>query len=846
VNDQRQRHGRVLALVVALVAMLRIQPLRAEELAAEQVAFFEQKIRPLLIAKCYKCHSAEVKAPKGGLRLDTRDGWVKGGDGGPAILPGRPQASRLITAVRYADSALQMPPAGKLKPHEIEDLVTWVRIGAPDPRAGEALAKLRRSIDFSAARQHWAFKPLGQIPRPDSTKRPVGPARPRAPDSRTIDAFIHQRLAKEDLAPPPPADRVTLLRRVTFDLSGLPPTPNEIAAFLQDESAEAYEKVVDRLLNATSFGEHFGRKWLDLMCYADTHDLVGIPALEAWRYRDYVIASLNSDKPFDRFVLQQLAGDLLPAANDAERRENLIATGFLMIGPHTLEDVDKPQLRMDVVDHQIQKIGRAFLGLSLGCARCHDHKFDPVPRDDYYALAGIFASTQTVRGILRSTFSDVVKVALPETPGERAAREAALKEHRAKLEAARLQREEADRAVVALKRLVAAALAAPPSEPVKASKTVAASAEDNAALAKALVFAEKVAAKKKAVYFHTVWRTPAPPMALGVEEAKTPADCRINIRGSAWVLGESVPRGFVRVATRGTPPSIPSNTSGRRQLADWLLGNASHLTARVTVNRLWSNVFGRGLVSTVDDFGKFGDRPSHPELLDYLADTFIESGWSVKAMVRSMVLSDTYRSASTRTQRGMARDPENRLLWRANPRRLRAEEIRDAMLAVSGKLNGWRGGPCLPIDNLDNVRNLGDVDPETLSLSRPLPHQARQRTVYLPVYRGSQYGLTAMLDVFNFAFPNEIVALRDTTIVAPQALFLMNSEFVRTHSAALSARLERESADDKGRVERLYLLAYGRRPEAHEADRALQFAKASGWPKLCRVVLASNDFLFVR
>jgi hypothetical protein len=793
--------------------------------SAADLEFFETKIRPALVQHCYACHSAAAKKLKGGLLLDSRPGLRHGGDTGPALEPGRPENSLLIKAIGYQDAGLKMPPKGKLPPMIIADLEEWVRRGAPDPRQAATPASMQSAPALiEAGRQFWAFQPPRALP-PPAVHDGAWPAGP-------IDRFILAQLEASGLTPASNADPYSLLRRITFDLTGLPPAPDEITAFVNDASPQGFAKVVDRLLATPAFGERWARHWLDLACYADLADVDGnVVIRDAWRYRDYVVAAFNQDKPFDRFIHEQIGGDLLPATSPAQRREQIIATGFLAIGPWALQNYIKAQLQADVVDHQIDKIGRVFLGLTLGCARCHDHKFDPVPTTDYYALAGIFHSTQTVRHEGPGVWSQIVRQSLPELPGESSVRLGATAEYDKRIAEIRANQE-------------------------KLAKEKKRQGSDHKAIDQKLKeLADQLALAQ--------YNRPAPPEALAVREAEKPADCPVYIRGSFRTLGPAVPRGVVQVATRGAPPTVAPSMSGRLQLAQWLTDPANPLTARVAVNRLWHHLFGAGLVRSVDYFGTRGELPTHPALLDYLALRFIEQRWSLKALMREMVLSRTYRMASTANASAEEKDPGNRLLWRMNRRRHEAEAIRDALLAISGQLSRGQGGPSLGLDIPGNVNGIGGpVNPPTYS-GHALPASVRdRRTIYLPLFRKRPEGELEILSVYDFPHPNEITGARASTTVPTQALFLMNSPFLKEQARRTASRLQdAKELDDAGRVARLYLLVFNRPAAVEEVRRALRFlddfaralalptsasdnGRREAWAQLCHALLASNEFLF--
>jgi hypothetical protein len=759
-----------------------------------------------------------------------------------------------------------------------------------------------------------------------------------------IDRFILAKLEAQGLKPAADADRATLARRVYFDLIGLPPTPEDVDAFTADKSPNAYEKLVDRLLASPAFGERWGRHWLDVARYAESVTLRGLIFKDAWRYRDYVIDSFNRDVRFDRLIREQIAGDLLPAATPADRYRQVVATTFLMLGNTNLEEQDKTQLRMDVVDEQLDVITKGFLAQTVTCARCHDHKFDPIPTKDYYALAGILRSAKAME---HANVSAWVEVPLPVGPAEEAALKA--KEERV---AALQTRIKAEKAKIAAKPAAARGVLAVADVPGvvvddarakkvgtwqdskysgvyigdgythdqdggKGEKTITFQPELPASGRYEVWFAYSPGGNRAADVPVTVFSADgektipvdmkkAPPVegrfvSLGtyrfeksgqsfvivsnegtkghvtadavaflpadapppkklakpdpdslrdleaelkrvqaagphrptaiapVEEAKI-EDARVHLRGSVHNLGAITPRGFLQVATRGQMPTLPKDHSGRKELADWTASADNPLTARVIVNRTWHWLFGAGIVRTVDNFGTTGETPSHPELLDHLAIRFERDGWSMKSLVREIVLSHTYRQASLGDAKGLAADPENRLFGRANRRRLDAEGIRDAMLVVSGKLNAERGGPTFPA---------------TLAADYGYKAGETHRSIYLPMFRNA---MPEMLEAFDMADPSLVTGKRNTSTVAPQALFLMNNTFVVEQAKHTATRLM--AVPDEQRLTKAYRLCLGREPTAGERATAVKFLKAKSDPiaalaALVHALFASADFRYV-
>ena len=802
---------------------------------------FEKKIRPLLAERCYRCHSARAATVFGELRLDSAAGLERGGRSGPVLAPGDPESSRLIRAVRHELGQAAMPPDGKLSDAEINDLAEWVRGGAPWPRheRSEQAPAAQHPLETDA---HWAWQPLGET-HPPSVQ---GAHWPRGP----IDRFILAEQEQGGLSPVGSADRHALLRRLALDLTGLPPSPAQVRKLEAEPWPRFLESAVDGYLASPAFGERWGRHWLDLAGYADTLGLGRrIPSPHAWRYRDYVIDAFNRDKPYDRFVQEQVAGDVLDFESDAQRREQLVATGFLAIGPWALVDQDKLQLQMDIVDNQLDTLGRAILGVTVGCARCHDHKFDPLPQRDYYALAGIFRSTRTLDARMSGVFSDVQRVPLPESAQELRERAEALERWREDYAAALSEQRAAEASVAELKAAV------------EALEGDADSDEDAGELKQRLAEARRAANTSKTEARRVLYYAkPEPPMALALADEPEPENAHICLGGNPHNLGAKVPRGFLSLVPLPAAPKIANRrligigfqkSSGRLELARWLTDPANPLTARVIANRVWHHLFGRGIVGSVDNFGLLGERPSHPELLDYLALRLQRLDWSVKALIREIVLSRTYALAADFDQRAAAKDPENLLLWRSNVRRLEAETIRDAVLAASGSLDYRSGGPSLP---LGSRGSLVMGQPPALARSMELSESIRfRRTVYLPTLRKSQLGEVDLLNLFDFPDPNTVKGSRDVTTVPTQALYLMNSPFlIKQSKAAARAMLAQNAASEEERVREFVLRALGRPASREDIVRAVSFLRDTeatlgrdeAWARYCHAVFASNEFLF--
>lgn len=891
------------------------------------VEFFEKAIRPLLVEHCYECHSSQSKKLKGGLKLDTREDLLKGGDSGPVIIAGDAEASLLVKAVRWADPDLEMPPKNQLKPEQIATLEKWVKMGAP--HTGKI--SLTAADSPASKTNHWAYQPVTN-PRPPRVKNFKWPR-------NDIDRFVLAKLENKNLRPAPDADRRVLIRRLYFDLIGLPPPPEVLQS-----NAQRIEQLVDQLLASPQFGEHWARHWLDVVRYAESVTLRGFVFKEAWRYRDYVIDTLNGDRPYDQFLKEQIAGDLMSGGSVAERQRRLIATTFLAIGNWNLEEQDKKALEMDVVDEQLDTIGKAFLGQTIGCARCHDHKFDPIPTRDYYAMAGILRNART---LTHANVSAWIEQPLPLDPAE----EAIHREHEAKVAALEAELKAAKDAAKAL------AGASGELKPGKDAQQVVAKTSDFPGILvdstqaklvgawqhsqyskhyigdgylhdqdkqkgeKSLTFTPELpragkyevrfayihapsrAANVPVTIFHAEGETlvrvnqqdappldgrfvslgqfrfetngfayvlvgtedtkgfvtadavqfipgdqthtlnpqlstlnllqarlkqlketgPKRPMIPSVKEAEKIDDAPVHIRGSVHNLGAKVPRGYLSVVHRGEVPQMPTDQSGRLQLAEWIVSADNPLTARVIVNRVWCWLMGDGLVRTVDNFGTTGDAPSHPELLDYLATRFVREGWSIKKLVREIVLSRTYQQGSRADAAALTADPENRRYSRMNRRRLPAEAIRDAMLSVSGQLKLDIGGRTFP---------------ESRAADYGFEFTEPRRSIYVPVFRNA---LPEIFEAFDFAPPTMVVGRRNTSTVPTQALFLLNHPFVNNQARAAAERITKSSSNSAAQIQNAYWLALGRAP----TERELRLAIDHGLSDLLHALFASVDFRYI-
>jgi len=770
-----------LLVVVAMPAMAWAKSAPRDD--ASLVEFFEKSVRPLLVAHCYTCHSADTNS-RGGLRVDDRNGLIVGGGHGPAVIPGKPDESLLIKAVTRVGE-LKMPPERPLSDSDVAILKRWIRDGAAWTKVASVASDRQIVANYPKLRkEHWAWQPL---------REPRVPAGAHSAWPRDdIDRFLRACLSAKGLKPVGDADRVTLIRRATFDLTGLPPTLAEIDAFLADHSETAFERLVDRLLTSPSFGERWGRHWLDVARYGEsTGSARNLPYPHAWRYRDYVIDSFNKDKPYDQFLREQIAGDLLPATTSQEHIEQLIATGFLALGVKDVNQRFKVRFVMDNIDEQIDTVTRATLALTASCARCHDHKFDPIPTTDYYALAGIFQSTDLCAALRNKMGGGGLDYYDPQLL--------------LRLETGTASYRPPARRITSLQKELAKA---------RAEFDAAKAADDQP---------KRSAARQRVNRFQAELarlNDPAAngPVALGTRDARVIADAAIRIRGEAEKHGSIVPRGFLSVVQFPGQPVVNVHQSGRLELAEWLSSPQNPLVSRVIVNRVWHYLFGSGLVKTVDNFGVNGDVPSHPELLDYLAGRFIRDGWSIKKLVRTIVLTRAYRLSSSAPAENEAVDPDNRLVWRHSPRRLDAEEIRDATLAAAGQLDLSRplGSPAMNLP-VTELANNGEVARRLAAVAAV----SRHRSVYLPLLRG----LTPnSLAAFDFAEQGMVTGARDTTTVAPQALYLLNDPFVREQSQALAQRLlQPAEMSDARRIDLAYRLALGRVARPAEVARVGEY-----------------------
>jgi hypothetical protein len=809
----------------------------------EGVEFFEKHIRPVLVEKCYECHSSEADIPQGELLLDSREGIAAGGRGGAIVTDRDPEQSRLILAIRWTDPDLQMPPSDQLSDREIAAFEEWVRMGAPDPRepaASSAASAATKPIDLEQGRKWWAFQPVESkdVPTTDDTSW----AR------RKLDHFVLAQLQENRLEPSPAADRATLIRRAYLDLIGLRPTYEQVEAFVNDESPDAFERVIEELLASPHYGERWGRYWLDVVRYGEdsfTGEATSPPFPFAWRYRDWVIDALNRDVPYDRFVKLQLAADLMPDTP----RQDLVALGFLGAAPVYHKD---GRLSKEVVetlycddwDERVDTVTRGLLGLTVACARCHDHKFDPIPTQDYYSLAGVFASTvQGPRSLTeidpeaearfmvdaqRIFYYSYVANLLRDDPGTKTV-EAREKVVRYTAEMDRLMEDNAGlREISPAMFQYLSRLARRPNPYPDEPKPERVASDDESESEREVRRGRRARGRRNrdtAPIFHAVYDagfhidgSDADFTMLDIRPGE-PRDLHVLSGGNVARPEAAAPRGFLSVLSEGDPRFQLG--SGRLELAERIFRDAAPLSARVIVNRVWAWHFGKPLVGTPSDFGTQGEKPTHPELLDDLAARFIENGNSLKWLHREIMLSATYAQSSQPRVDAVAVDPGNRLLWRMNPRRLDIEAFRDCLLQASGALDERMGGPSEDLDRDNRGRNT-------------------RRTVYARISRGR---VSNLLQLYDFPPATMHSPQRELTTSPLQQLFMMNSDFVLDRAEEL-ARSVQDELDPSSQARGMYRRLLGRDPDASELQLANEFLANATLEQYAQALLATNEVIF--
>ena len=795
----------------------------AQEITAEQLRFFESRIRPVLAKECYSCHSARTGATRGGLMVDTQNALAVGGDSGPAIVPNDLEESLLWSAINYEDYS--MPPEKMLSEKVIEDFRKWIEMGAPDPRVIKAteVTSTITAEDIEKGREFWAFK---------KPEKPAVPTSQRKWAETDIDRFVSHKLELEKLRPAKDASAETVLRRLTFDVVGLPPNPDQISKFKKQfkrDPQAAIESAVDELLASEQFGERWGRHWLDLARYAESSGReVNLTFPNAWRYRDYVIDSFNKDKPYDRFIQEQIAGDLLPVKTDEQWAENLTATGFLALGPKTLSERNGRQFSLDLVDEQVDVTTRVVLGVSVACARCHDHKFDPIPQADYYAMSGIFENTSTHYGTIDTQQNRRPSNLLISPISD------------SRLNSRKLSPQEMED----LKKQLADAKSSL-RDAMRARRSMRSSGGNgNSTTGSDMNVARSSSAAAALEAKLNSYDDSGNPVThvMGVQSVEKIEPTRVLVRGEFDQPGQIVDRGFPQVLC-GQPKVVKSNSTGRLELARWMGSDENPTTARVMVNRIWQHMMGNGIVRTPENFGSTGQAPTHPELLDYLALRFVEQNWSVKSIIRDIALSRIYRTSSQYDRASFESDPENLLLWRYPPKRLEAEALRDSMLMIGGQIdlerpyasviassgggvvrNGFivgvngrsRGGQG---DRRSRFRQRTSGRDAVFTLSN-VDQVADFRSVYLPVVRN---GALRPMDVFDFAEPSMVVGKRETSNTPDQGLYFLNNPFVIEQSENFAKRLIQETDGVEAQIRLAFLWAFGRDATSPEISAAMDF-----------------------
>ncbi|MCY2984530.1 MAG: DUF1553 domain-containing protein [Planctomycetota bacterium] len=955
-----QKPGLITQLTVLAGAWVLLGGARlfSQDSAELRQEYFERKVRPLLVERCLECHSTETET-NGGLSLDSKVGWSTGGDSGPAINVADWQKSLLWIAVDYRNLKLQMPPDSKLSDAEKEVIRTWLSTGAFDPRepSKSATPKTSFALSVEGAQSHWAYRaPMrGTIPPLENHRR------------RALDAFLGKAQADVGVEPSDSATSSVLFQRLSVDLHGIRPVANQA-----DEAFVGYEDLVDSMLASPRFGERFARHWMDAVRFAESITLRGFVLPDAWRYRNYLIESFNSDKPVNQFIREQVAGDLMNAENLKERQSQLVATTALAVGDTNLEEQDKKQLEMDYVDEQLELIGKVFLAQTIGCARCHDHKFDPIPTRDYYALAGIMKSSvalehsnvskwisvplplaseaesrykdMSARHVVLKTRSDQLKKQIQAGPGVslvvkvedlmgivvddvnakkvgewesstsvkayvgngylhdknsgKGSKSVTFEpsdlkpgtykvrlaynhsESRTKSALVRIfsadgedvvrvnqsekpvddglwqtlgtyRFEQGGQAFVMISNegtkghvIADAVQFLPDAPPQAASLATESSSSEVKALPKQTELESLESLRKESLAIDEELKSlraelDARPMVMSFQPSESPADIAIHVRGSVHQQGTIVPRGFLScVSAVATPVTIDPKSNGRLELANWLANDSNPLTARVYVNRVWSWLMGDGLVRSIDNFGTTGEQPSNPELLDWLTLEFIQHDWSTKWLVREIVLSDAYMRSSKATKLAMELDPDNRLFARSNVRRLDAETIRDTLLSISGEL--------------DLAVQIESTIPDKTKEDYGFKHVARYRSVYGPWFRNALPELYTEFDGANPSFP---ISKRNRSTIAPQALAMLNSEWIAERAHQFGLRLASETGlSEEQRVNTCFLATLSRLPSSRETKwaeeqirqaRKRNHSQATLWSSLVHDLIASLDFRYI-
>ena len=801
--------------------------------ADDKTDFFEAKIRPVLIESCYKCHSAAAQANgklKGGLLLDNRESIRRGGETGPAVVPGNTKQSLLLSALRHED--FEMPPKGKLPDGVIADFAKWIQMGAPDPRDGATAVESK--IDLEKGRQFWSFQPVQKPTLPEN----IDPAW-----SQTgIDRLVAATMTAKGLKPVDLATAEVLVRRLYLDLIGLPPSPQELEQWVErleanNQRQTALESLVDSLLESPQFGERWGRHWLDVARYAESNgNSRNATFPHAWRYRDYVIDAFNADTPFDQFITQQIAGDLLPHKTTEQRNANLIATGFLALASKPVIRGRGGKFIPDIVADQIEVTTRSVLGMTVSCARCHDHKFDPIPTTDYYGLAGVFASSQTLYGGGGNSMGGAPASGLHALISDDLAKNKRYAEWQTELSRVTKRQKEVANEIKRMR-----------TRPKKGEKPKPVTAEQKGRLKELTLEKKQLAGELKKLRAKPV---AAPQAAMGIREGSGINEVPVYVRGVS-PKGDAVTRRLLTVLSDSESPEFSDQQSGRLELAQWLTSSDNPLTARVMANRVWQHLFGIGIVRTPDNFGVNGTRPSNPELLDYLASVFVEDGWSVKKLIRRLVLTRSYQLSTAYQEANYKTDPDNIYVWRHARKRLEAEVIRDTILLASGTLTEKR-----PVGSVVTAHG-GKLIQDSLTPDK-IHKPSNHRSVYLPILRN---GLPEVLEIFDVADPSLVVGRRNVTIVPAQDLYLMNNPFVLQKSEEFAQRLLQESDDEKGRIDLAYRIALSRRSTKDEQMKAGRFLaevitslpesktkeerQLTAWTGFCQALFVSSEFRYL-